>query len=113
MKSIQNKLTEIKMQEENGSELKAEYADLFKLLIKAPKQGGYDYDDMANRIAIEKAINAVKAKTGEESEGIQLPKAIEMEDAPFKYLVDLVKNTKWQFWHQDLLTFKDDVLAVK
>lgn len=108
MKSLQNKLTAIEMQTENGSAPKAQYGDLISLLIKAPKQGGFDYSDMENRIAISKAVEAAKAKTGEESE-----RMIELEDAPFKYLVDLVKNTKWQFWHQDLLTFKEDILAVK
>lgn len=107
MKSIQNKLTEIEMPDENKSLAHAEYADLISLIIKSPKQGGFDYSDMENRIAISKAVEEAKKKTGEAD------RMIDLEDAPFKYLVDLVKNTKWQFWHQDLLTFKDDVLAVK
>jgi len=107
MKSFQNKLTQIEMPSENGSTPYAEYGDLISVLIKAGKQGGFDYSDMENRIAINKAIEAAKSKSGEET------KTIELEDAPFKYLVDLVKNAKWQFWHADLLTFKEDVLAVK
>lgn len=108
MKSLENKLTTIEMGSENGSIPKAQYSDLISLLIKSPKQGGFDYSDMENRIAISKAVDAAKAKTGEET-----PKNIDLEDAPFKYLSELVKNAKWQFWHQDLLTFKEDLLAVK
>ena len=107
MKSFQNKLTTIEMPSENGATPKAEYGDLISVLIKAGKQGGFDYGDMENRIAISKAIEASKAKTGEED------RVIEIEDAPFKYLVDLVKNAKWQFWHADLLMLKEDILAVK
>lgn len=106
MKSLERKLTKIKMQDDNAGVL-ADYTDLISLLIKAPKQGGFDYNDMENRIAINKAVEAAREKNGEDK------RVIEMEDAPFKYLVDLVKNTKWQFWHEDLLTFKEDVLAVK
>lgn len=108
MKSFDNKLTQIEMPSENGATPRAQYSDLISVLIKAGKQGGFDYIDMENRIAINKAIEVAKAKTGEET-----TKMIELEDAPFKYLLDLVKNAKWQFWHADLLTFKDDVLAVK
>lgn len=108
MKSLENKLTTIEMPSENGAAApKALYGDLISLLIKAPKQGGFDYSDMENRIAIDKAIEAAKAKSGQKT------KMIEMEDAPFKYLLDLVKNAKWQFWHKDVITFKEDVLAVK
>jgi hypothetical protein len=107
MKSFQNKLTGVDLASENGSIPKAEYADLISILIKYSKQGGFDYNDMENRVAISKSLKAAQAKTGEEI------KEIEMEDAPFKYLVDLVKNAKWHFWHEDLLMLKEDILAVK
>lgn len=107
MKSLENKLTTIEMPSENGSAPKALYGDLIAVLIKAPKQGGFDYTDMENRIAIDNAIKTAKAKTGKEI------KMIELEDAPFKYLLDLVKNAKWQFWHEDLIKLKEDVLVVK
>lgn len=107
MKSFENKLTTIEMPSENGAAPKALYGDLIAVLIKAPKQGGFDYSDMESRIAINKAVKEASAKTGEEII------TIELEDAPFKYLVDLVKNAKWQFWHEDLLKFKEDILAVK
>lgn len=108
MKSFQNKLTTIEMGAENGSPAaKAEYSDLISLLIKAPKQGGFDYNDIENRIAINKAVKDAKDKTGEAE------RTIDLEDAQFKYLKDLVTNTKWQFFHEDILKFKDDILAVK
>ena len=108
MKSFQNKLTTIEMPSpENGSSAKAEYGDLISLLIKAPKQGGFDYSDIENRLAINKAVEAAKAKTGQEE------RTIDLEDAEFKYLKDLVTNTRWQFWHEDIIKFKEDILAVK
>ena len=107
MKSFQNKLTTIEMPSENGLVPKADYGDLIAVLIKVPKQGGFDYSDIENRISIDKAVKAGREKTGEET------RVIELEDAPFKYLSELVKNAKWMFFHQDLLTFKEDVLNVK
>jgi hypothetical protein len=107
MKSLQNKQTTIEMPPENGLTPKADYGDLINILIKSPKQGGFDYIDMENRIAIDKAVKSGKEKTGEEI------KMIELEDAPFKYLHELVKNAKWMFYHEDILTFKEDVLNVK
>lgn len=108
MKSLENKLTKIKMRDENGAAPHALYSDLVSIVINYPKHGGFDYNDMENRIAINKAVKTAKEKTGQEEN-----KNIELEDAPFKYLADLVKNAKWEFWHEDLLTFKDDILAVK
>lgn len=108
MKLIENKQTQIEMPLNNGTVPKAEYGDLIDILIKAPKQGGFDYTDMENRIAIDKAVKAAKAKTGHAEDRL-----IELEDAPFKYLLDLVKNAKWMFFHEDVLTFKEDILAVK
>lgn len=108
MKSFENKLTAIEMQSGKGEEPpKAEYGDLIAILIAAPKQGGFDYSDMENRIAIKRSVDESKRKTGEPE------KVIEIEDAPFKYLADLVKNAKWQFWHADLIQLKEDILAVK
>lgn len=107
MKSLQNKLTTIEMPSDNGAVPHAEYADLISLAIKAGKQSGFDYNDIENRIAINKVVNAVKGKTGEED------KPMEFEDAHYNYLVELIKNTKWTFWHEDILKFKDDLLAVK
>lgn len=95
------------MPPKNGTPANAEYTDLISLVIKQPKQGGFDYNDIENRIAISKAIATAKEKTGEAD------RLIELEDAHFKYLTDLVKTAKWTFWHADLLTFKEDVLAVK
>lgn len=107
MKSLENKQTTIEMPSENGLVPKADYGDLITVLIKSPKQGGFDYSDIENRISISKAVKSAKEKTGEEN------KVVELEDAPFKYLFELVKNAKWMFFHEDLLTFKEDVLGVK
>jgi hypothetical protein len=107
MKSLENKITTIEMPSPENGSAKAEYADLISLLIKAPKQGGFDYSDIETRIAINKAVTDAKAKTGEEV------KTIDLEDAAFKYLKELVTSTKWQFWHEDILKFKEDIQAVK
>lgn len=109
MKSFENKLTSIEMPSENGLVPKADYGDFIAVLIKSPKQGGFDYSDIENRISIDKAVKASKAMNGVP----HVNRDIELEDAPFKYLYELVKNAKWMFFHEDLLTFKEDILAVK
>jgi hypothetical protein len=108
MKSIENKQTDITVKGEEGTEFKADYADLISIFcLRFPKQGGLDYTEMENRIEIGKSVKMAKAKDGSET------KDISMEDAYFKYLQSLVKSMKWAFWHEDLLKFRDDILAVK
>lgn len=101
MKSIENKETEIINVDENGNYLgKCKYSNLINIVLKSPKQGGLDYEDVEHRIAISKA-------------GREDPPTIELEDAYFNYLKKLVKDAKWAFFHEDVLKFKEDILAIK
>lgn len=104
MKSIQNKETEIRKDEER----KCLYSDLIlNIVLKQAKTNAqgqavwFDYTDMENRQAIAKAIK--------ESNG-----TIELEDAHFNYLKKLVEITKWPMWDSpDILKFKEDITSIK
>lgn len=100
MKSIENKQTAIPNGKDNPP---FTYGELIKAVINQPKQGGFDYNDIEIRLAISKAINNPKTDS----------QTIELEDAHFAYLKKLVETMKWAVFNEDLLTFKEDVLAVK
>lgn len=96
MKQIENKETAIKNVDSEGHETGfCHYSDLIAIVIKRGKQGGLNYEDIENRLAIGKAI---KEANGE----------IKLEDAEFKYLQKLVKEMTWPTVHEDLLKFRDD-----
>lgn len=99
MKSLENKVTTIKLGVEDGGTVDATYKDLIDLCIKTPKQGGLDYTDIENRIAISAAIKNKEHKD-----------TLEFEDQPYKYLAELVKGQRWPFWHEDLIPFKNDII---
>jgi len=101
MKSIENKTTTInKADAEQNIIGKSDYSDLIKIVIGRGKQGGFTWDDIENRTAINNALKDVNG-------------VIELEDANFKYLKELVKATTWAFSHEDLLAFREDIMAVK
>lgn len=113
MKSIPNKQTDINKEEGtsgSGEKLlsKCDYAGLIKILVGYPKQGGFEYTDIENRSEISKALKLATEKTGEAE-----PPNIEMENSYFEYLKKLVKDAKWHFWHEDILKFKEDIMAIK
>ena len=87
MKKIKNKKTTI--QGENGV---LNYAELAKLCVNQPKQGGYTVTDMQQRLRILDKLD----KKGD---------VIEIEDADFEVLKPLVKNMKWAIIHKDLVDF--------
>lgn len=96
MKSLPNKPTQIKKEENQF----CTYADLLSLVVKQPKQGGYDYTDIENRLAISQSL---KNANGE----------INLEDAHFNYLKPLILSMKWSFIHEDLLTLKNEIQSIK
>lgn len=98
MKSIQNKETTIKNVDEAQSNCL--YSDLIGVVLRQPKQGGFDYTDIENRLAISKVI---KASNG----------TIELEDSYFVYLKKLVETMKWSMFHDDILNFKEDITSIK
>lgn len=101
MKSIVNKETSIINKDENGNIVgNCFYADLIKRCLLSPKQGGFDYTDIENRLAISKAATDVNG-------------SIELEDAQFNYLKKLIEGMKWNIYHEDILMFKNDITSVK
>lgn len=101
MKQIQNKETTIVNVDEKRNPIgNCHYSNLIRLVIDQGKQGGLDYTDIENRLAISKAIK-------------DDPETIELEDAVFGYLRKLVELMRWVFYHEDLLSFKNDIIAIK
>lgn len=102
MKTLFNLDTTIKIRvdEQEVDPKNAKFADLIKIVIDQPQQGGFSYDDIENRIAISSALKTVNG-------------TIELEDAQFKYLLSLVERMHWPFFHEDLLTFKKEITALK
>lgn len=100
MKSIPNKETKIINTDETGKAIgNCLYSDLIRRCLLQPKQGGFDYTDIENRLAISKVMK-------ESSE------TIELEDAQFKYLKNLIEGMKWSLFHEDILTFKNDIVSI-
>ena len=106
MRSIENKTTRISINDGKVLTI-ATYADLMRMVINQGKQGGFDYADMEQRMAISKALNVLKDALED------APKIIELEEANYKYFKSLVAEMKWSFWHEDLLKFKDDIFDAK
>jgi hypothetical protein len=93
MKQFEDIQTAIKAQGDDGL-FEAKYSDLIKIALKMPEQGGFSYEDIDHRIKINRALDK---------------NPISLEDADHKYLVNLIKRTRWNFWHEDLLKFRDDI----
>lgn len=103
MKQINNKQTSIEIidDEKKG---KANYCDLIRIALRQQKQGGYSYDDIKNRIAVDKALREADKLKGKQS-------IIELEDSYHTFLLQLIKDANWSFWHEDLLQFIDDIIS--
>lgn len=81
---------------------KATYTHLIKMCLNMPKQGGYSYEDIKNRERIEEVIK--DAKPGE---------TVSFEDADFKNLQAIEKETRWMFRHPDLTKFIEAIREIK
>lgn len=101
MKSIENRTTEIINVDDQGNRLgQCKYSHLIQLVIKRGKQTGFDWNDIDNRIAIQKSIDGH-------------PDIIQLEDSYFTYLKKLVETMTWAFFHEDLVAFKTDLTSIK
>ena len=97
MKTIENKTTEINVNDGIERHTNCTYAKLIELLVIGyPKQGGFDYKDITHRMRIN---DVVKKANG----------TIDLEDADYEYLKKLVESMRWNFVHKDILQFKDDI----
>ena len=88
------KLKALEMTDDQGKP--ADYAFLIKVVLKAPTQGGLDYEQMKARLTIESELDKTEGE-------------LQLENAESKILLDLVNSHKWGIAHADLVTFIDDV----
>ena len=107
MKTFINKDTEIAFEmpsEIEGEELIVKtmgFADLAKISLNSPPEGGWTTDEMRIRIKItSKFENAEKNSK------------IDLEDAEFDKVLQC-SNIKWNFMHKDIVAYDDHLLELK
>lgn len=105
MKTFINKATEITFKEpisKGSEELKVTnmtFADLAKMSLNSPPQGGWTTDEMRTRL-----------KVTDKLEDITPEATVEFEDAEFAKIVECSK-IKWNFMHKDIVAYEDFLLA--
>jgi len=92
MKTLENK--EIELQ--GGADETMDYAFFIRQILKTPKQGGLNYNQVVTQLKIEDALD--------ESNG-----EIELEDAEAASLLALVNAHQWGIAHRDIPKFVEDV----
>ena len=100
MKTFINKETEITVTNEKGDKTFMSYADLAKMSLNAPPQGGWTTDEMRSRIKITDKLEGIEA-------GIE----VQLEDAEFKKVLEASK-IKWKFMHKDIVAYEDHLLTL-
>lgn len=96
MKKIVNEKTNIKDKEKF-----LKYSDLIKIVcMNSEIEKGVQMQDMLNRQRILKAV--------EES-----GKEIQLEDSDYKNFLNLLKNMRWMFVHEEVAKFIQAVIDVK
>lgn len=76
------------------------YADLAKLCIDSPPQGGFTVDEMRKRLKIAERLDTANAR-------------IELEDAEFDKLRELIGQYRWGLMHPDVIAFVDAIEGAK
>ncbi len=99
MKKIENKKTEIEDFDNPGEKLT--YSDLIGISLNNPVEGGYSVDEMESRLRI-KASTTPKAKD-----------KFELERADMEKLKEVVKISKWNILHDDIIAFKNYIAGIK
>ena len=94
---IENKKTSINVTVNGAAPFEASYAQLIEtFIVTQPKQNGYSKKDIQHRLAI---LKSVKDADGQ----------INFNPSDYAYLKSLVENSKWDFVHEDIITFIDDI----
>jgi hypothetical protein len=100
MKTFTNQQTDISIGVEGTTEKKKmTYANLAKLTLDIPPQGGWTKDEMKIRIKVEDKLEKLK-----------VDEKIELEDAEFEKILTL-SNQPWQFKHKSILAYMTDLEA--
>ena len=95
MKTVVNKATNIKMQDESGKTEFMDYKKLIQICINNPPKNGWTTDEMRKRIKIEDKL-----------ENVEVGGSVELEDAEFEKLLQCIM-IPWQFMHKDVIGFED------
>jgi len=90
MKKFENKITSMPF---DGKGKMVEYAWLALQCVQSPKEGGFDVAEMDKRLRLVKSFTDVESSP------------IELEDADFDKLKELVTTNKWAVIHQDIVDF--------
>jgi len=94
MKRLENKQTTLKMNDKE-----AKYSDLIKICINAPVQGGFNIQQIKQRLRISEAL---------ETDG-----DLKFEDNDADNLQEIVSEFKWATVHKDVVQFVEDVQNMK
>lgn len=94
MKKLENKQTTLKMNDKE-----AKYSDLIKVCINAPVQGGFNIQQIKQRLRIADAL---------ETDG-----DLKFEDNDADNLEEIVSEFKWATVHKDVVQFVEDVQNMK
>ena len=102
MKKFKNKVTEITRQKKDGFGIEnIGFADLAKISLDTPPQGGWTTSEMRSRLNVEAKLTPMS-----------LEDEIDLEDAEFGKLVECL-NVGWQFKHKDIIVYEDYILELK
>ena len=94
MKTFENKTVEIK------GAAPTSYAELLKVCLDVPPQGGFTTTEMKARLRVSSALDKANGH-------------IELEDADYNKLVELIKDMKWGVVSQDLVDLEEAVINAK
>lgn len=104
MKSINLSITEeqIEVNTKEGVKpitFKISSVDLLKQAVNSPSKNGYSISEMKQRLRL---LDIIEKADNEKSE------TIEFEDADFKTVSDLVRDTKWTVLSKAVIKFSDE-----
>lgn len=110
MKSINLK---IKKENIQGRDMFFSYYELLKSVINNPVQGGFTVDEMQQRIRLMNKVKEYQAdfdiKETEFNDSMLSKTAIlELEDADYEKLKQLVKEMRWGVVAESLIEFSDE-----
>lgn len=101
MKKIVLKATKIPIREAFPEGPTIHRRDILKIMVKTPPIGGFDLLQMHARLKVLDKIEEAKGNL------------IELEDAEFDGVYQGMKHARWNFVHQDLIEFCDELEATK
>lgn len=95
MKKLTNKQTTLKLNDKE-----AKYSDLIKICINAPVQGGFNLQQIKQRLRI---LDVLEKE----------PEELKFEDNDASNLEEIVSEFKWATVHKDVVQFVEDVQNMK